>query len=85
LGPEERETVLLISAADKYWDCFTNDPRSVAKLKKRGYNPRQDHQGYFSCRIPKKKITIRRPDEVTASSNATDVLLNALEGSRSLN
>ena len=72
LTKEEQETVIRSSAADQEWDVCTADPRFIRYLKRQGYEPGPDHQfpDHMSCKVPFRKLRIRRIAELRADQKA---------------
>jgi len=72
LTKEEQETVIRCSAADQEWDVCTADPRFIRYLKRQGYEPEPDYQlgDYLSCRVPFRRLRIRRLEGLTAEQRA---------------
>ncbi len=72
LTKAEQETVIGCSAADSEWDVCTADPRFIRYLKRQGYEPGPDHQfpGHMSCKVPFRKLRIRRIAELKADQKA---------------
>jgi hypothetical protein len=64
LSLEERETVLRINdLPGATWDAWTLSERWAAKFKRAGYEVRKDHQGGWSCSIPKDRVRVLRPEK----------------------
>ena len=63
LTREEQETIIRISAAETEWHFFTQDKKFIRRVERLGYKLAKDPQGGFSCRIPLKRISIRRPEK----------------------
>ena len=55
----EQETFFRTSAADDTWDFYTRDPVFKRLLERRGYIVQEDHQGLWSCQIPRSALTVR--------------------------
>ncbi|MBZ5500262.1 MAG: hypothetical protein LAP85_28030 [Acidobacteriia bacterium] len=60
---EEQETNVVTNAASREWDFWTFDPRFVRRLTKLGWELKKDHQGDWSCKIPRDRIKIMRPEK----------------------
>jgi len=64
LSAEERETVLRINdLPGATWDAWTFSERWARKLTRAGYDVTKDHQGGWSCKIPRDRIKIMRPEK----------------------
>lgn len=55
----EQETFYRTTAADDTWDVYTRDPVFKRLLERRGYTVKEDHQGMWSCQIPRAALTLR--------------------------
>ncbi len=70
---QERETVINYNEADDSASIWTASERVYRKLKKQGYEPVEDTEHSATFKIPKKRVSIRKP---IATSNKQ---LKALE------
>src|SRR6266699_3486748 len=59
LTREEQETLFRTSAADDYWEFYSRDPKFKRLLERRGYTVNVDHQGLWSCKIPRESLILR--------------------------
>jgi len=55
----EMETFFRTDAASKEWEFYSRDPKFLRKMKKRGYELKEDHQGLWSVKIPLSALSIR--------------------------
>jgi hypothetical protein len=57
---EEQETFFRNSAVPgEEWDFYSRDPAFKRLLERRGYTVVKDHQGLWSCKLPRKALTVR--------------------------
>jgi hypothetical protein len=55
----EQETYLRCNAEDNEWDFYSRDPKFKRLLERRGYEVREDHQGFWAAKLPLDALTIR--------------------------
>ena len=72
----ERETVINYNEADSSASIWTASERVYRRLKKQGYEPVEDTERSATFKIPKKRVSIRKP---ISTSNKQ---LKALEKAR---
>ena len=72
LTKAEQETVIRCSAADQEFDVCTADPKVIRYLRRQGYHPEPDYQfpDHMSCKVPFRKLRIRRIAELKADQKA---------------
>src|SRR6266705_898575 len=59
LTREEQETFFRTSAADDFWEFYSRDPKFKRLMERRGYTVNVDHQGLWSCKIPRESLILR--------------------------
>lgn len=61
-GPRhERETVFVFNEEDSIASIWTTSEVMYRRLKKMGYEPSEDNDRSASFKVPKKRVSIRRP------------------------
>jgi hypothetical protein len=62
---DEKETIILGSAASRTWDICTADPRIIRKMKMQGYKPdnKTNPWGYASFTLPFEKVRIVKAEK----------------------
>lgn len=65
----EQETFFRINADDREWDFYSRDPKFKRLLERRGYTVTEDHQGFWSAKIPIKALSLRSQKSLNITSD----------------
>ena len=73
LSRQEQETVIRTSAANKFWDVWTCDPKFIRRFAKAGYESRVEQHG-TAITVPLNGLSIRSAKSLKPSRRLLDHL-----------